>query len=854
MVRRLLTGVSALFLACQVLQAGGSGLNVVVVANQNSSNSLALANYYAEKRAVPPQNILRISWMGGRIDWSPADLETYLLTPLRAMLVDRRLTNQADYLVLSMDLPYRVIQDSSINSTTSALFYGFKTNAPAPGAGLPDSCSLPTASSNSFAGSEMPFRLTPPGNLGPTNLLTTMITASNLASAKLIVDQGTTSDQSFPTQTVWLGKGSDFDRNVRYWQYDHAIFNTRLLGYPAMARTDSAGLGAGFGTILGFQSGAYSYGIGNTWFAPGAMADNLTSYGGVIFQNNGGQLNLLSLLAAGASGSYGTVVEPCAWLEKFPSPQVYFYQARGFTLAESYYQGLTNPYQGLLVGEPLAAPFSRQGNGSWAHTQGTRLFGTTNLTLSFSAADNRHPLQQVDLFVDGQWNRTLTNIPPAPGNLLQATINGRTISYVVPAGATSQTIASGWAALFNAEQALTKVQAVAHGDRIELSYTELASASALPITVNASQGAATRLSTHAYAAQPAFLESTAAGIRSYVVSGTPAIGTILGISITLTNGSQTSFSVTNSGSQSLYEMAQALQQAVNTSPTGISSNGVRLIDLVNRTAGSTSRVEFNLQANSPGWRPAQIQVARIGSLSFSPSGNNRLDENIQDLRPRNHLYVAAGIPTLALTFPLDTTGLADGTHEFLAVAMEGTHIRTQTHTPLSATVQNLNWSASIESLFGGSNTVAKATLSFRVSASLPEISTIELYSTGGRIGSATGIQQAVFNVPGNTLGAGLHPFFAIVTASNGQVFRTETYPIRLIGDAPARFPILITAPPPVLNWPAIAGQSYEIMATTNLGSAFMPIDIVAPSNSEGRWTDPQMSAQRYYRVRTIPGS
>ncbi len=854
MVCRLLMGALAWLVVCQTLHAGGSGLNVIVVANRNSSNSLALANYYAEKRSVPPQNILRINWAGGRVDWSPTELNTHLLTPLRAMLTERQLTNQADYLVLSMDIPYRVVQDSAINGTTSALFYGFKTNAPAPGAGLPDTCSLPTASSNAFAGSELPFRWTPPGNLGPTNLLTTMVTASNLALAKLIVDQGTTSDQSFPTTTVWLAKGGDYDRNIRYWQFDNVIFNTRLLGNHSMARTDSAGLGAGFGTILGFQSGAYSYGIGNTWFVPGAMADNLTSFGGLIFQNNGGQLNLLSLLAAGASASYGTVVEPCAWLEKFPSPQIYFYQARGFTLAESYYQSITNPYQGLLVGEPLAAPFSRQGIGTWSHSAGAGLFGTTNLTVNFNAADTRRPLQQIDLFVDGLWNRTLTNIPPAAGNLLQATFNGRTVSYVVPAAATLQTIASGWAAAFNAEQALTKVQAVAHGDRIELTYTDLATASGLPIAVSASQGVAARMSTHAYAAQPAFLESTASGIRSYEVSGSPVSGTVLGITITLTNGSQTSISVTNSESQSLYEMAQALQAAVNTNTLGAASNGLRLIDLVNRTAGTTSRVAFNLQANSPGWRAAQLQVSRVGSLSFTPSGNNRLDENVPDLRPRNHLYVAAGVQTLPLTFSLETTGLADGNHELLAVATEGSHVRTQTRSKLPVTVQNLNWSASLEPLFGGSNTLADAVLSFRVAATIPTISSIELYSTGGQIGSSASTQQTVFNIPTGTLGEGLHPFFAVVTANNGQVFRAETSPIRLVADAPARFPVLITAPPPVLSWPAIAGETYEILATTNLTSAFTPIDTVSPSNSQANWTEPQTAPHRYYRVRTIPES
>ena len=46
------------------LQAGGSGLNTVVIVNQNSSNSCELANYYCQERQVPPQNVLYINWAG----------------------------------------------------------------------------------------------------------------------------------------------------------------------------------------------------------------------------------------------------------------------------------------------------------------------------------------------------------------------------------------------------------------------------------------------------------------------------------------------------------------------------------------------------------------------------------------------------------------------------------------------------------------------------------------------------------------------------------------------------------------------------------------------------------------------
>src|SRR2546423_11618440 len=115
------------------LYAGGSGLNVVVVVNQKSTNSVQLGNYYSEKRQVPPQNFLRIYWPGGNTAWTNSDFNTYLLNPLLAMLSSRQLTNQIDYVVLSMDIPYQLWSNSGdANSTTSALFHGFKTNTTPP--------------------------------------------------------------------------------------------------------------------------------------------------------------------------------------------------------------------------------------------------------------------------------------------------------------------------------------------------------------------------------------------------------------------------------------------------------------------------------------------------------------------------------------------------------------------------------------------------------------------------------------------------------------------------------------------------------------------------------------------------
>ena len=168
-------GLRSLFLAAlaaastaSTIWAGGSGLNVVVVINQNSANSIQLANAYCEQRCVPPQNVLRLTnqWSGGSIYCTADEFQNELCSPLLAMLQSRNLTNQIQFVLLSMDLPYTVIGINGLNSTTSALFYGFKPDT-VPPPGLPTSCSLPDDSTNSYVFSELPFAEAAPDTAPP---------------------------------------------------------------------------------------------------------------------------------------------------------------------------------------------------------------------------------------------------------------------------------------------------------------------------------------------------------------------------------------------------------------------------------------------------------------------------------------------------------------------------------------------------------------------------------------------------------------------------------------------------------------------------------------------------------------
>jgi len=849
---RLLCALAAALTAGRIW-AGGSGLNVAVIINQNSTNSIQLANAYCEQRCVPPQNVLRLTnqWSGGSVSCSVEEFQNELCAPLLNMLQSRNLTNQIQFVLLSMDLPYEVYSTSGFNSTTSALLYGFKPDTASPVPGYP-SCSLPDDSSNSYAFSELPFCKAAPNTATTNSFLAVMLTDSNLAGAESILNRGVASDSSFPAQSVYLAKTDDTARNVRFYEFDNAIFETRVHGDYSMLRTNTDS--TDFTNLLGLETGLAVFAFPTDAFVPGAVADTLTSYGGNMFDSRG-QTVVLAFLDAGAAGSYGTVIEPCNYTQKFPNALAYFYQARGFSLAEAYYQSIQNPYQGVMVGEPLSAPFALRGAGTWEQLpNGTvALSGRTNLQIQFSAASANLPFSQVDLFVDGTWLETITNLPSAPGDLLSVTLNGVSNSYAVPGNATLASVAGGLASVLNAASNSTMVSATAWGDRIELQSFDptLPGAS---VTLDASTTKTeTSPVTFLTPARPTFLDSIATGFHYLLVSNNPALDDWLQLMVTKTNGNNVTLSVTNTTSgATIGQLLLTLFNEVNNTAVLQSSDGIYAADYDDYSGDGLDAADWTLYAQSSGWTASDIQVTLTASpdLLVLPPGTSPLQDNLSDLVPRNHLYVASGRLSLPVSWTLDTTQLQDGYHELTAVAYEGTSVRTQTRVTQNVLIQNTGLSASLNTLYGGSNTDTGATLQFSVTANTGNVSTIELFSTGGSLGAVSNQSTAFFSVAGTNLGLGLHPFYAIVTGTSGGQYRTAATWIRLIGPEP---PILISVshPPTTLRWASTAGRSYDVLMATNVLGPFQTNAIVTPSGSTAMWVDTNASvAKRFYSIET----
>jgi uncharacterized protein (TIGR03790 family) len=253
--------------------------------------------------------------------------------------VDRQTLPGVQAYALTWAAPYRV----ECMSITTAFAFGFDR------AFCADGCK-PTRTSPYFdSAASLPFKQL---KLRPTM----SIAAVSFERAKALIDRGLESDGSFPSGTAYLLSTSDKARNVRstWFPMVAQMFKSRL--HVRLLREDA--LRDKTDVLFYFTGVAKVEALNTLRFVPGAIADHLTSTGGML--TDSGQMSVLRWLETGATGSYGTVVEPCDMLQKFPHPAVVIdHYLRGETLIEAYWKSVAMPGQGIFVGEPLAAPFRR---------------------------------------------------------------------------------------------------------------------------------------------------------------------------------------------------------------------------------------------------------------------------------------------------------------------------------------------------------------------------------------------------------------------------------------------------------------------------------------------------------------
>jgi hypothetical protein len=202
-----------------------------------------------------------------------------------------------------------------------------------------------------------------------------------------------------PLGTFFFTDTSDVRARTRKPNFAAAVKRLTAMGFEAkivkdkLPKDNRSVLGATVGTP------SFSWLKSGSRFVPGAIADNLTSYGGRMDKQS--QTKLTEFLANGAGGASGTVTEPYAIQAKFPHPMIHVHYARGCTLAEAFYQSVHAPMQLLIVGDALCRPFGKVPEfGVTGVTQGAEVSGTIELKISPDPLSMR--IAGYQMYVDGR--------------------------------------------------------------------------------------------------------------------------------------------------------------------------------------------------------------------------------------------------------------------------------------------------------------------------------------------------------------------------------------------------------------------------------------------------------------------
>ena len=375
----LRTNRIGVFAACAGLAisggAAGQAHEAVVISDPTSPTALRVANHYAEARGLPASSF---AW------FHPAEASIQSTVAIKhaalfGHLANKRIERSIDYIVLGPLASYRMTAGGLVTDACSPVIRfsipGSYTLAPFADDVLAGG--YPSIQRQGFFSAlddpiafdaNETYALGSPGGSAPEGNLfigaSLGYTGNRGVSEQTIIDmidRSVAADGQQPgifPSFLFIETNDPARSGPRDPRFGEAISRILNAGLPASELSPGPLPPSGLQT-LGVMTGAANLDFGSTNFTleNGAFADHLTSWAADFGQAQ--QTKCSAWIERGAVGTFGTVEEPCAYAQKFPSPYLHSNYAQGLTLGESVLRSLAAvPFQGYFMGDPLCRPYA----------------------------------------------------------------------------------------------------------------------------------------------------------------------------------------------------------------------------------------------------------------------------------------------------------------------------------------------------------------------------------------------------------------------------------------------------------------------------------------------------------------
>jgi hypothetical protein len=394
--------------------AGGSGESAVLIVDPSNAESMYVANYYKAARGIPDANVLYMR--PGAPSYTQFVAEN--LPGFFGSLANRGIEDHVDFVIIPPGGSFYISASGFITDSCAAVH----RIAIASGYTLAHQADdilgvVPSTTANQFAKFNWSARAfdssvawlngvpsTEPGAqryyLGAM-LGYTGERGNTLVEVLQLIDRSVAADGTQPVGTFYYMETSDFTRSSpRHGFYPAAV--QQILGTGGNAEHLLANLPTGNHDCLGVMTGLATPDIDNAnlTLLPGAFADQLTSYAGRF--DTASQTKMSRWISKGASGTAGTVEEPCNYAGKFPHARMHVTYKKGLTLGGAWFRSMGfAPFQNLLYGDPLTRPFGFAPTVDVPDAPVGPASGQIALTPVAAATAPGAQVEEVELYVDG---------------------------------------------------------------------------------------------------------------------------------------------------------------------------------------------------------------------------------------------------------------------------------------------------------------------------------------------------------------------------------------------------------------------------------------------------------------------